>query len=55
MEELISHFKLYSEGYVLPQGFTYKGIESPKGEFGVHLVADGSNFAFRCKDRKSVV
>ena len=51
MEALIHHFKLYTEGYHIPQGATYTATESPKGEFGVYLVADGSNRPYRCKIR----
>jgi NADH-quinone oxidoreductase subunit D len=51
MEALIHHFKLYSEGYHVPPGATYTAVESPKGEFGVYLVADGSNRPYRCKIR----
>ena len=51
MEALIHHFKLYTEGYHVPAGATYTATESPKGEFGVYLVADGSNRPHRCKIR----
>jgi NADH-quinone oxidoreductase subunit D len=51
MEALIHHFKLYTEGYHVPPGATYTATESPKGEFGVYLVADGSNRPYRCKIR----
>ncbi|KAG0228264.1 NADH dehydrogenase Fe-S protein subunit 2 ndufs2 [Mortierella sp. GBA43] len=51
MEALIHHFKLYSEGYTVPPGETYTVVEAPKGEFGVHLVSDGSNRPYRCKIR----
>ncbi|OAG77795.1 NADH-ubiquinone oxidoreductase chain D [Acetobacter malorum] len=51
MEALIHHFKLFSEGYHVPAGATYTAVESPKGEFGVYLVADGSNKPYRCKIR----
>ncbi len=51
MEALIHHFKLYTEGYHVPAGTTYTATESPKGEFGVYLVADGSNRPHRCKIR----
>jgi len=49
MEALIHHFKLYTEGYHVPAGETYTAVEAPKGEFGVYLVADGSNRPYRCK------
>ncbi|PZQ44476.1 MAG: NADH-quinone oxidoreductase subunit D, partial [Micavibrio aeruginosavorus] len=48
MEALIHHFKLYTEGYHVPAGETYTAVEAPKGEFGVYLVADGSNKPYRC-------
>src|SRR6202043_3342986 len=51
MEALIHHFKLYTEGYHVPAGETYTATEAPKGEFGVYLVADGSNRPYRCKIR----
>jgi NADH-quinone oxidoreductase subunit D len=51
MEALIHHFKLYTEGFKVPAGETYTAIEAPKGEFGVYLVADGSNMPYRCKIR----
>ena len=51
MEALIHHFKLYTEGYHVPAGETYTAVEAPKGEFGVYLVSDGSNKAYRCKIR----
>ncbi|MCQ8277716.1 NADH-quinone oxidoreductase subunit D [Acetobacteraceae bacterium KSS8] len=51
MEALIHHFKLFTEGYHVPPGSTYIAVESPKGEFGVYLVADGSNRPYRCKIR----
>lgn len=49
MESLIHHFKLYSEGILVPQGEIYCGIEAPKGEFGVYLVSNGTNKPYRCK------
>jgi len=49
MESLIHHFKLYSEGYVVPAGETYVSVEAPKGEFGVYLVSDGTNRPYRCR------
>jgi NADH-quinone oxidoreductase subunit D len=51
MEALIHHFKLYTEGYHVPAGSTYTATEAPKGEFGVYLVADGTNRPYRCKIR----
>jgi NADH-quinone oxidoreductase subunit D len=51
MEALIHHFKLYTEGFHVPAGETYAAVEAPKGEFGVYLVADGSNKPYRCKIR----
>jgi len=51
MEALIHHFKLYTEGYHVPAGATYTVVEAPKGEFGVYLIADGSNRPYRCKIR----
>jgi NADH-quinone oxidoreductase subunit D len=53
MEALIHHFKLYTEGYHVPAGATYTTVESPKGEFGVYLVADGTNRPYRCKIRST--
>ena len=51
MEALIHHFKLYTEGFHVPEGEVYAAVEAPKGEFGVYLVADGSNKPYRCKIR----
>jgi NADH-quinone oxidoreductase subunit D len=51
MEGVIHHFKLYTEGFRVPQGEVYAAIEAPKGEFGVYLVADGTNKPYRCKIR----
>jgi len=51
MEALIHHFKLYTEGYHVPEGETYTAVEAPKGEFGVYVVADGTNKPYRCKIR----
>ena len=51
MEALIHHFKLYTEGYHVPEGETYTAVEAPKGEFGVYLVSDGTNKPYRCKIR----
>lgn len=59
MDTLIHHFKLISEGCLIPAGCTYSCVEAPKGEFGVYLVADGTRYLQRCHikspDRKSVV
>ncbi|MGN6551811.1 MAG: NADH-quinone oxidoreductase subunit D, partial [Pararhizobium sp.] len=49
MEALIHHFKLYTEGYHVPEGEVYAAVEAPKGEFGVYLVSDGTNKPYRCK------
>jgi len=49
MEALIHHFKLYTEGYSVPIGEAYVGVEHPKGEFGVYIMSDGSNKPYRCK------
>ena len=49
MEALINHFKLYTEGYDVPNGEVYTAVEAPKGEFGVYLIADGTNKPYRCK------
>ncbi len=49
MEELIHHFKLFSEGYKVPKGEIYAAVEAPKGEFGVYLISDGTNKPYRCK------
>ena len=51
MESLIHHFKLYTEGFHVPAGEVYVATESPKGEFGVYLVSDGTNKPYRCKIR----
>jgi NADH-quinone oxidoreductase subunit D len=51
MEALIHHFKLFTEGFHVPEGEVYAAIEAPKGEFGVYLVSDGSNRPYRCKIR----
>ena len=51
MEALIHHFKLYSEGYHVPAGEVYVATESPKGEFGIFMVSDGTNKPYRCKIR----
>ncbi|QKX00877.1 NADH-quinone oxidoreductase subunit D [Wolbachia endosymbiont of Dipetalonema caudispina] len=51
MEALIHHFKLYSEGYHVPEGEAYVAVEAPKGEFGVYIVSDGTNQPYRCRIR----
>lgn len=51
MESLINHFKHSSEGIFPKKGYTYQAVEAPKGEFGVSLISDGSNFPYRCKIR----
>jgi NADH dehydrogenase I D subunit len=48
MESLIHHFKLYSEGFIVPEGDTFISIEAPKGEFNVYLKSDGTNRPYRC-------
>jgi NADH-quinone oxidoreductase subunit D len=53
MEALIHHFKLYTEGFHVPAGETYSVIETPKGEFGVYLIADGTNKPYRCHIRST--
>ena len=51
MEALIHHFKLFSEGFRVPEGQIYSAVEAPKGEFGVYLISDGSNKPYKCKIR----
>ncbi|MFO1300432.1 MAG: NADH-quinone oxidoreductase subunit D [Burkholderiaceae bacterium] len=51
MEELIHHFKLFSEGMHVPEGEAYAAVEHPKGEFGIYLVSDGANKPYRLKIR----
>jgi NADH-quinone oxidoreductase subunit D len=51
MESLIHHFKLFSEGYCVPEGEVYAAVEHPKGEFGIYLVSDGANKPYRLKIR----
>ena len=51
MEALIHHFKLYTEGFHVPAGEVYAAVEAPKGEFGVYLVADGTNKPYKAKLR----
>jgi NADH:ubiquinone oxidoreductase subunit D len=49
MESLIHHFKLYTEGVIVPNGETYISTEAPKGEFGIYLISNDSNRPYRCK------
>jgi len=51
MEAVIHHFKLFSEGFRVPEGEIYTAVEAPKGEFGVYLISDGSNKPYKCKIR----
>jgi NADH-quinone oxidoreductase subunit D len=51
MESLIHHFKLFTEGYCVPEGEAYAAIEHPKGEFGIYLLSDGANKPYRLKIR----
>jgi len=51
MESLIHHFKLFTEGYCVPQGEVYSAVEHPKGEFGIYMVSDGANKPYRLKVR----
>jgi NADH-quinone oxidoreductase subunit D len=51
MEALIHHFKLFSEGYCVPEGEVYAAVEHPKGEFGIYLISDGANKPYRLKIR----
>jgi NADH-quinone oxidoreductase subunit D len=51
MEELIHHFKLFTEGMHVPEGEAYAAVEAPKGEFGIYLVSDGANKPYRLKIR----
>src|SRR6056297_2785404 len=51
MESLIHHFKLFTEGYVVPEGEAYAAVEAPKGEFGCYLISDGANKPYRLKVR----
>jgi NADH-quinone oxidoreductase subunit D len=51
MESLIHHFKLFSEGYCVPEGEVYTAVEAPKGEFGIYLISDGANKPYRLKIR----
>ena len=51
MEALINHFKLFTEGYKVPEGDIYAAVEAPKGEFGVYVVSDGTGKPYRCRLR----
>jgi NADH-quinone oxidoreductase subunit D len=51
MESLIHHFKLFTEGFCIPEGEAYAAVEAPKGEFGIYLVSDGANKPYRLKIR----
>ncbi len=51
MEALIHHFKLFTEGFLLPAGEVYSAVEAPKGEFGIYLISDGANKPYRMKIR----
>ena len=48
MESLIHHFKIYSEGFSIPENNTYVAVEAPKGEFGIFLVSNNTNKPYRC-------
>jgi NADH-quinone oxidoreductase subunit D len=51
MEALIHHFKLFTEGYCVPEGEVYAAVEAPKGEFGIYMISDGANKPYRVKIR----
>lgn len=51
MEDLIHHFKLFTEGFCVPEGECYAAVEHPKGEFGIYLISDGANKPYRLKIR----
>jgi NADH-quinone oxidoreductase subunit D len=51
MEDLIHHFKLFTEGFHVPPGEVYTAVEHPKGEFGIYLISDGANKPYRLKIR----
>ena len=51
MESLIHHFKLFTEGYCVPEGEAYAAVEHPKGEFGCYIISDGANKPYRVKIR----
>jgi len=54
MEDLINHFKLFSEFFCIPEGMSYAQVESPKGFLGVFLISDNSKYIYRCKLRSPV-
>ena len=54
MEDLIHHFKLFTEGMHVPEGETYTAVEHPKGEFGIYMISDGANKPYRLKIRALV-
>jgi len=51
MEALVHHFKLFTEGYCVPEGEVYTAVEHPKGEFGIYMISDGANKPYRLKIR----
>jgi len=51
MEALVHHFKLFTEGYCVPEGEVYSAVEHPKGEFGIYMISDGANKPYRMKIR----
>jgi NADH-quinone oxidoreductase subunit D len=51
MEDMIHHFKLFTEGFHVPAGEAYAAVEHPKGEFGIYMVSDGANKPYRLKIR----
>lgn len=53
MESMIHHFKLFTEGYCVPEGEAYAAVEHPKGEFGIYLISDGANKPYRVKIRSA--
>jgi NADH-quinone oxidoreductase subunit D len=55
MEELIHHFKLFTEGIHVPEGEAYSAVEHPKGEFGIYLLSDGANKPYRLKLRAPAI
>ena len=51
MEDMIHHFKLFTEGFHVPEGEAYAAVEHPKGEFGIYMISDGANKPYRMKIR----